>query len=320
MPASCTITIPGSAPADPRCPDPTRLAGGFNGVDFPAGTTITTYVRDNGAGSADFYDPAATPGQPVFDANDDSRMWVRVDATVHGRTRRLVALVRLERNAVALPRKAVLAGKIATSNQGKKVIFNTQGSAAEAVPIAVRCVNANDTACVGVNRGKGQIAPDTLETGAPSTPALTPAALAQLISEADRAGTHYATCPPVAALTTPAPVVIDAGNCSYTANGRANTAEEPGLLIIRNGTLSLGGNFEYHGIVYALNQQGSTGWVVQTGGTALIQGAVFVDGAGGVMAGSSKQNVVYNDKAFARLKVAGDGSIVRNTWRELPSS
>ena len=38
------------------------------------------------------------------------------------------------------------------------------------------------------------------------------------------------------------------------------------------------------------------------------------------MAGSSKQNVVYNDQAFARLKVAGDGSIVRNTWRELPPS
>ena len=49
-----------------------------------------------------------------------------------------------------------------------------------------------------------------------------------------------------------------------------DTAAAPGMLIVRNGTLTLGGNVSYHGIVYALNQQASTGWVVTTSGSALI--------------------------------------------------
>jgi hypothetical protein len=41
-------------------------------------------------------------------------------------------------------------------------------------------------------------------------------------------------------------------NCSYTG-GVFNSTDRPGILVIANGTLALGGNATYHGIVYVLN-------------------------------------------------------------------
>jgi hypothetical protein len=57
--------------------------------------------------------------------------------------------------------------------------------------------------------------------------------------------------------------------------------------------------------------------VVTTQGTAMIQGAVAVDGPGGVHLGSSRTNLVYDPRALDNFKSVGGATAVPNTWREL---
>ena len=334
MPVSCTGNLASpAAPADTRCPDPSSLASTFTGVDYGQGATFTTEVRDNTtspqavcpvgppAATADFYDPASIPNQARWDSNCDGKMWVRADATVKGKTRTVVALVRADLQAVGFPRKTVVAGKIGTSNNGNKTIIDTDGyagqAAAEPGGVSLRCSASAGAACNATNMSKGQISPPIIEYDYPSTNVLDPATLALLKEQAQAAGTYYATCP---GSLTGAVVWVEAGACAYGANGVANTSAQPGVVVIANGSLSISGNYTYYGVVYALNEQASTGYCVTTQGTSQIVGAVFVDGSCGVMAGSSKENIVYDQKAGGITKVAGDGAIIRNTWRELPSS
>src|SRR5947208_12453069 len=79
-------------------------------------------------------------------------------------------------------------------------------------------------------------------------------------------------------------VFIENGNCSWndSAGPCCNSATAPGLLIVNNGTISLNGNIAYWGVVYGANAQHTTGTVVSLGGTVTIEGAVAVDGDGGV--------------------------------------
>jgi hypothetical protein len=114
-------------------------------------------------------------------------------------------------------------------------------------------------------------------------------------------------------------VFIESGNCSYNT-GSANTSADPGFLVIATGTLSLGGNFTYYGVVYAANLQASTGNVVSLGGTSQINGAVAVDGGGGVSAGSSKANIVYDPNAFNAVQGYASAGLVQGTWREIAPS
>jgi hypothetical protein len=53
----------------------------------------------------------------------------------------------------------------------------------------------------------------------------------------------------------------------------------------------------------------------------LIQGGVAVEGNGGVSAGSSKLNIVYDPGAVANLTGYGrSAQIAQNTFRELPGN
>ena len=52
-------------------------------------------------------------------------------------------------------------------------------------------------------------------------------------------------------------------------------------------------------------------------GNISIFGAIVIDGAGGLSAGSSKVNLVYNPNAFSGLKAFGTAGIVQNTFREI---
>ena len=120
-------------------------------------------------------------------------------------------------------------------------------------------------------------------------------------------------------------VYIKSGNCEFNDSAPAapgqtkccNTADKPGLLIVANGTLKLLGNITYHGLIYMPNQQNSPGAVVTTGGTALINGGVTIDGPGGLAAGSSGLNVQFNPRAFDQIHTIGTAGVVQNTWREI---
>jgi hypothetical protein len=90
------------------------------------------------------------------------------------------------------------------------------------------------------------------------------------------------------------------------------------VLVIARGTVQFGGNSVFYGIVYAANLSDISGTVVSTSGTALIQGAVAVDGPGGVVAGASKANIVFDDRAFPLIKGYSGAGFVQNSWRTLP--
>jgi hypothetical protein len=52
-------------------------------------------------------------------------------------------------------------------------------------------------------------------------------------------------------------------------------------------------------------------------GNISIIGAIVIDGAGGLSAGSSKVNLVYNPNVFAGLTAFGTAGLVQNTFREV---
>ena len=104
------------------------------------------------------------------------------------------------------------------------------------------------------------------------------------------------------------------------SGGSVNSAVNPGVLVIENGTLSLGGNANFYGLVYMVNQQGSSGAVVSISGNASIQGIVAVDGNGGVLAGSSKTNLIYDSRAASLLRGDSGATLEKSSFRVLPQN
>lgn len=344
FPDQCTPTT-----TNLLCPKPEELARSFDGAtqkDFAAGTDWQTSVRDNRApGSAagsksDFYDPTLTydPAVPAtscnasstdhidcYDGNADDKLWVRASSNVRGRVRTIVALIQVERRPITLPQFAVLAGSFQTSNNGRKVIVDTTGS-----QVSVRCTlsggqPASGDPCLGYDPGKGQLdPPGSYLTGQPTQAAVVDDDLLALEDSARGAGTYYASCPsnPNGKI-----VYVKTGNCSYNNSAPAATGQSkccnstgtPGLYILESGTLSINGDIEFHGVVYAANKQNSSGTVVTTGGTSLILGGVIVDGDGRVTAGSSGLNIDFDANAFTGISTTGTAGVVQNTWRELPA-
>lgn len=316
-PGSLTRGYPAQCPSatEPTlCPDPERLTESFDPAlqaDYGNGqTSWTTTVRDNSSGP--FYDDAVE-AQPAYDANKDNQVWVRATAAVRGKTRTLVALVQVETRPVQFPRYAITAGSFTTTNNGNKLIIDTSGS----LGLAVRCDQPPESTCMDYEANKGQVSPNNYQLSYPNPKAISDDDLAGLVELAEASGTYYATCPdnPSGAV-----VVVESGNCSYNDSvpgACCNTATEPGIFIVKNGTFSLGGNLEFRGIVYARNEQGSSGNVVMLGGTAAILGGVMVDGPGGVLAGASGTNIVFDPRPFDGARSFGTAGIVQNTWREI---
>jgi hypothetical protein len=322
---------------EPLCPHAAELARSFDGAsqrDFAAGSVWETRVRDNQDtvnSRSDFYDPSLTDSDCsasdsdhiyCWDQNGDDNLWVRATSTVRKRTRTIVALIHVERRPVNLPQFALLGGSFQTSNNGRKVIVDTFPSV-----MAVRCSGAPapDSTCLGYDPGKGQLSPpNSYDLGYPNQPAVTEDDLLSLEDSARGAGTYFATC---AANPNGKIVYIKSGNCAYNnsapaAQGQSkccNSAANPGLLVVENGTVTLTGNIEFHGVIYAVNSQNSTGTVVETGGTSLIKGGVIIDGNGRMTAGSSGLNIDFESNAFAGINTTGTAGVVQNTWRELPA-
>jgi hypothetical protein len=323
-PASCT-----PASTSPLCPDATSLGGSYSTADYGSTTTWTTEIHDNDVGqSADFYDDT-NPSSARWDSNGDHKVWIRAQATVKGRTRVILGLVQVEEHKEDLPSAALVAGQVSTTNNGNKEIICTRlpdnpdghdctSGSGLAGPVMVRCTGGVGSPCQDYR--DGQISPDSVITGYTGT-GLSPDALDRLRQRAMVEGTYYATgCP-----STPAGhmVFIENADCSWnnSTQGTWNSPDDPGMLIINRGTVSLNGNQTFYGVIYAQNAQGAVGCdpacPVQLNGTVAVQGGVQVAGQGGVDAGSSKVNIMFDPAAFDAVQSFGAATLVQNKWREI---
>jgi Tfp pilus assembly protein PilX len=321
------------------CPTPAQVARSYTAAtqsDYDSAMTWSTRVRDNpidpSNSSVTYYDSSAVAAAPRYDANGDRQLWVSATANVRGRTRQIVALIRVEVIPVTFPSYAILSGGFTTSNNGRKVIVDATDPSS--LGVGVRCTDATApstaSTCLGYDPGKGQLDPAGHYTmGYPDTPAIRDDDLQALIDFAKGAGTFYTSCP---SNPNGAVVVIESGACSFNNSTPAlagqkvccNSAVDPGLLIMKCGSLSFGGNIEFYGLVYVPNKASadgsycSSGNVVTTEGTSLIRGGVIIDGPGRMYAGSSGANVIFDPLAFQGINAAGTAGVVQNTWREVP--
>ena len=321
LPASCS-----SSTGVSKCPDPATLANQFSGSDF-AGATWTTTVQDNGPPVTNYYRTNLAVGQPSYDASGpggvpDGKVWVRAQSLAHGQRRTIVTLVTANQVQIPFPGNLVTAGYFATTNNGKKVILDTNGSSYTSTPgnpgaVAVRCTSAapSPNSCLSYQPSKGQISPATdIQTGYPNQTAVSSEQLDEMRSIARSQGTYYATgCP---SSLTGAMVFIETGSCTYTGGGY-NSLSSPGVVVMGSGKLTLNGNAIYYGLIYSANLQQSTDYMVSLNGTARVIGAVAVDYGGGVMAGSSTLNIAFNGNVFGNVKGYLNANPVKGNWREL---
>lgn len=341
VPATCN-----AAATDQRCPDAAGLAAAHSGADYgtltcPDGTTSpswTTEVHDNGiitraangtvtATTADvaYYSTALVRSRLTYDANLDGKLWVRATATTKCKRQDSVALVSQNLTPLPFPRNVVTANYFTTSNNGSKVILDTKGDyALEPGDLSLRCNGRTSTgtppnACAGYSSSKGQVAPERLTYDPSTNPAVDASQLASFKLQAQASGLYFpaGTCPNLSAVTTGGVAYAEDSGLTCKSPGGFTTAK-PGVLVIAKGTIEFGGNSVFHGIIYAVNGGNIVGDVVKISGTAAIEGAVAVDGDGGVKAGSSKLNIVYDDRAFSLIKGYAGAGIVQNSWRILP--
>ena len=318
------------------CPAANTLMKSYTGdasqVDFGSGsgTVWRTDVLDdaNATGTPvrfwdDSYLTVAT--WPHYDKDGNRHVWVRSQATVRGHLRAIVAWVKIEDRIVSFPRYAVLSGYLRGDNSGGhggRPLVNSTGS----LGVAVRCNQAPQSSCIDLNPTKGpQLQPPAnFQLNYPNSTAIGLDDLAALEDMAKANGTWYANCP--ANPNGDVVYVKNAGSCSYNNSTPAapgasvccNTQTNPGLFILERGTVDFGGNIEFWGVIYHANLDNSSNErLVETSGTSAVRGGVLVDGAGGVYAGSSGDNIVYNAFAFDDIKAVGTAGVVQNTWREI---
>jgi Tfp pilus assembly protein PilX len=321
-PTSCS---PGSTSSG--CPTTAAIGNGYtyaascNGSSTPIWQTT---VRDNVTG--ELYWTTAVTSRSAYDANNDGTVWVRSTGYVQCNKVSMVALV--SRNVVPMtfPNNTLSANWFATTNPGRKVFIDTKGTAAQPAAVNVRCVGMTTSQCANYQADKGQIQPPLVTTDPNGSSALTLTQLQQLEQQATSSGTFWAagTCPSsIASLSSVggAPVVIQ-GPCNISVGGNniVNSAASPGALIIENGTFTIGASAYFYGLIYCVNKQNSSGSVINITGNGTIQGAVTVDGLGGVTIGSAKTNLIYDPRAPTLLKGTSGSAVNKNSFRLLPQA
>jgi hypothetical protein len=340
-PGSSEQAYPPCVEQDPDpalCPTPEEMEASFDSVDYRTGDPQwTTTVHDDE--DASFFDPDAADGWASWDANDNNRLWVRAEATytvgAHaGRSRALVALVEVEtiNVSVQFPERTLVAGRFETTNNGNKVIVDTNATQTSPHNVTLRCadVSGSDNSCAKYRPPKQVTPPESISGGeyvddvGQPLPALPEDARDALRQQALTDGTFYASgCPSASALAAGLAgggvVWVDTGSCGYTGNTVFGSPSQPGVLVFGSGILSLGGTTVFHGVIYMLNALGLSDWMVQLQGNTQVDGRIFVDGWGGVSAGSSKVNVTYNDfqNSTQQFTTFGAAGIVQNSWREI---
>lgn len=315
-PASCTAS---STAAD--CPNGAAMQNNFTTVDHTGSTQWVTQVRDNGGASPNFWSDSLLTTEPTYDANDDNFLWVRASGVVRGRPRVLVALVEAENVALNFPRAALVSGHFETSNNGNKVIIDTNGTSNQfpAGDIIVRCSLASP-GCADYDADKGQIQPNTVASNPDQPRAVSVEALDQLRERAKSEGNYYTGCSPSLQGDQPGEMVFMeyADNCQYNGNNVYNTATEPGYVVIARGTIAkINGTADFYGIIYHANLDDVGGNVINLTGNVSVFGSIVIDGPAGLSAGSSKVNLVYDPNVFNGFKAFGTAGIVQNTFREI---
>lgn len=325
MPLQCDPTVNSS-----RCPEPSAIGNGYTAGDYgtPCVTDPTipawrTQVRDSQG--EQYWTSSYLTTRAQYDANGDGAVWIRSEATAKCHTIAMVTQVSSSTVPIAFPSNVITANHFATNNQGKKVIVDTLGSGGQPAPIVARCSGMSTAQCLNYPANKGQVQPPAVRADTSSSSnTLTTSQLAALEAQAVAAGSYYSCTSVPSQLTSPAsgaPVYIKGPcNISVTGNSQINTQAKPGALIIENGTISLGGTVNFYGLLYAVNKQNSNGFVVSIGGNAQIQGIVSVDGMGGVLAGSSKTNLVNDPRAVGLLRGSSGARANKNTFRVVPTS
>jgi hypothetical protein len=214
-----------------------------------------------------------------------------------------------------------------TDDNGNKVLINTQGTSATGSQVVVHCPSSQ-ASCADIGKTV-QVGPSPIQYSPPPgsdsskiPTAMTASELARFQAAAQSNGTYYTSCP---STLTGSVVFIDyptyssTNVCGFTGNATWNSSVSPGLLIIRNGRLSLGGTTTFYGLVYAPNPSCTSDDLVLTQGNTHIYGGVAIDCLGGLDVGSSSENVTFDSSAFNNLKTTGAAGLVQNTWRELPA-
>jgi Tfp pilus assembly protein PilX len=358
MPGSCTASTPTTEPAN-DCPSATDLKNDPNtgsttcsGTDAwgsPLSNQWTTYVRRD-PGESSLFSTSAEHGQPTFPEDKETgALWVRAVGVVQCHAVTVVSLVTRQRVTLRFPQDAIAGNWFEVTNKGNKAIVNRQGTATQPAPVSMRCGPEPPTKnknCEEYEESKEQVYPViTSNVPNPST-TLTAAERETIKAEAQAYGTFYSppNCPTSvtqlegAQLSTGgrAPVYVEGcGELKIPANGMANceppapaesppNPTSPGFLVLANGTLELSGKSTYCGVIYAANLENLKTAVVKLQGGTVVVGGIIVDGAGGILFGSSGQggkpaNLVFDSLAIEDLKISAGAASTRNSFRILPT-
>jgi Tfp pilus assembly protein PilX len=333
-PSRCTQ----ATASEPGCPSAESLKIGYPSTTTtcPAATPKdawgspltnewTTYVRGDVSKPGQLFDSTAEATAPAYVQN--GQVWVRAVGVVQCRMVVLTALVSPQIVAVPFPQTAIAGNWFETSNNGEKIIVNTQGKAAKSGGIGMRC--KGHTPCEKFR--PGQVEPDTT-VPPPAEQTLSASQLESVknLAKAANPSRYYAvgTCPSSLAEISGAPVYVEGPcNLSFTGNETANTAEKPGFLVINNGTFQLNASTTFYGTVYAVNAQKSSGVVLELHGHSKLVGSIVVDGSGGISFGSSgnggnkeeeTENFIYSNVSVNNLEGFVGASATRNSFRVLP--
>jgi Tfp pilus assembly protein PilX len=319
------------------CPSTNAMVSTFQNVDQAKSTAWTTHVRDNDPVQPNYWSDSLLSGA-AYDANGDGYVWVRATALVNSRRRSLVALIKAEKTMIppAGGSHALVAGYFRTSNDGNKVIIDTDGASDQFTngDVVVRCpftdANPPEPNCAEyiTEKNNDQVSPERVFSNA-DQPGLSPEQLAAVRTAAKAAGNYYDStytgCPPLVGDKPGETVFIEQlppSGCTYNGNDDYNTAAKPGVVVIGKGKIYLLGNAIFYGLLYHANLDPAheTEVLIDLGGNCTVVGAVSVDGPGGVYAGSSKTNIVFDGNVFTNfegLNRYGTASIVPNTFREI---
>jgi Tfp pilus assembly protein PilX len=288
----------------------------------------TTYVRDDYSSS--YFNSPEEKNEPAYDKNKDNKVWVRSVGVVQCRLVSLAVMVSRQEIALNFPRTVMSANWFKTGNNGNgnEVIVEGANKEEEVVgagqsgEIRMRCEGFTLVSeCEQYREAQIANAKVNPPPGAP-TPTLSASQLSADRQAAESEHTYYESgnCP--TGLPSGKRVFIQ-GPCTVSGaqSEVGNSKEHPGFLIIVNGTFEMGGQAEFWGTVYAVNEQESSGIVVKVGGNANLHGEIVVDGKGGIEVGENhKKNVEYDPRSAAEETIYAGATPTRNSFRLLTAS